>query len=82
MVDKINWEKVGLGTRTDKKIAKDLGVSEAIVYNKRKKLKILSLRKQIKQKIDWDKIPLGKKSDNKISKEFGISIHIIIRERR
>jgi hypothetical protein len=37
---KINWEKVGLGTKRDVDIAKDLGVSDSTVWKHRRELGI------------------------------------------
>jgi len=73
----IDWTNVGLGIKTDKQIAQELFITEAIVYNRRKSLGISSVkqknidrRKHWLKSIDWNKVGLGKKPDSEIAREL------------
>jgi hypothetical protein len=72
----IDWDNVGLGERSDKSIAEEVGCNAGTVTYQRRKRSIPTFRAG--SKFDWENIPLGKLPDRTIAQVYGmhwISVH-------
>jgi hypothetical protein len=63
----INWDTIPLGSKPDKELAKDLGVSPPSVRQQRVKRKIPAFKLE-----RWDRSLLGVLPDSEISRRYGI----------
>lgn len=73
----IDWVVIGLGTRPDREIGRDLGVCYKTVAYQRVLRGIPAFgtrgQKIVTEKIDWDSVGLGTISDNGMAKKLGVS---------
>lgn len=77
---KFSWDDVGLGTKSDRKIAAEVGMHHATVAYHRKRLGVASFGRS-KRKIDWSKIPLGEHTDVHVAKLVGIPKGTVVQAR-
>jgi superfamily II DNA or RNA helicase len=69
----LDWDNVPLGTVPDLQLARELGVSDTLVYSERKKRNIPSCNRWRIVDVDWKKQRLGKRTDMEVAKELGCS---------
>lgn len=77
---KFSWDNVGLGTKSDRKIAAEVGVHPSKVRKERECRGILSILQR--PDIDWDDVGLGINSDRKIAADVGVHHGKVRKERR
>jgi len=76
----INWDNVGLGTKPDGELARELGVHRETVKDARVRRSI-PIFKVTRVKLKWESVVLGSKPDGEIAKELGTSLTVVSNKR-
>lgn len=82
---KINWDRQPLGKKSDREIAKKLGVTPLIVKRHREErgIPVADRYANFKSKnTNWDEQPLGQLHDSVIAERVGVSVEAVGRARR
>ena len=77
----VDWNGVPFGQKSDNALAKELGLSLAMVNAERRRRQIAPFRVR-RYEIDWRGVPLGKKSDAEIALQLGVSRQVVSAERK
>jgi len=79
----IEWVSVGLGTKPDAQVARNLGMSKSAVGRARRRLGIAAFdQRRVPKGIDWDAQPLGEVSDTELAKCLGVAAPVIVNARQ
>ncbi|GHO61507.1 hypothetical protein KSC_003990 [Ktedonobacter sp. SOSP1-52] len=76
-----DWHKVGLGTKPDTDLARELGVHRETVSAMRRRLGIPAFGTKT-ENIDWETVGLGEKPDYVLTQELGVHFNRVGKERR